>query len=391
MDIKKEMKKKRQPLIDTQEFLALSSFLNYQLSGEPINWHGILNLMIGKDLPPHEEQCLLRALKYLEHAYQGQKRRLGPLAILHPLRATALFGKVQHRPDLLNLLTTLLHDKNEDLTAELYTDEAWHNLQKDYAELLDSIGSEQTAKLQQRLVALTKNDGQKYFDYLGNLLAEAKKVPELASIKLADRLDNTLDLRVDLHDFTDNTKCYQILFDLVFLNTHKGFASERPHPITRKINGAMRLYQLYKNAVFLSLVRHMQVPLSPLSEKLIFSLAVASIREAQTILLHIFAYHLRLGDEQRNLLLDVMNYSHCGGFDTISQAGEHSLDGLFTTYFVFENKKMKKDGLDRLYQNKELMGQTALGFIIIFANFINDPAYRIRGIATDGIHPIEES
>ncbi len=374
-------------IIDTQEFLALSSFFNYQLSGEPVNWHGILNLMLSRHLPDDDETVLLKALEYLGHAYGGQKRRLGPLAVLHPIRAAALLAKAWKEATVDSLLLTLLHDKDEDITEDGYDADAWRQLQDTFSQLLELIGPQRAAVLQERLVFLTKTPGQKYYDYLGHLLAEARRRPGLAAIKLADRLDNTLDLRIDLQDFTEHSRCYQILFDIIFLKSYKGFVSERPHPIARKINGAMRLYQLYKNAVFLSLLRHERVELDEVGHKLFFSLAVASIREAQTILLHIFAYHLRSADQQRELLVDVMEYSHAGGFNRISNNGGHRLDGLFCRYFVFEDKLAKKKGLQTLYDDKNLMGQAALGFMIIFANFINDGDYRIHGISAGGIEP----
>ncbi|MEW6426556.1 MAG: hypothetical protein AB1568_00835 [Thermodesulfobacteriota bacterium] len=374
-----------EPIIDTQEFLALSSFLNYQLSGEPVNWHGILNLMTGKEYARQDEEILLAALSCLGAAYGDQKRRLGPFAILHPIRAAALLAKAQRRVDPLDLLSTLFHDKNEDLTAAGIEADRWREMERKYTGLLDLIGPQQAVQLEERLGALTKPEGQKYYVYLGRLLQRSAANPELVTIKLADRLDNTLDLRIDLHDFTDNSRCYQVLFDVLFINTYKGFISDRPHPISRKINGAMRLYQLYKNAVFLSLVRHQGVELKADARRLFSSLAVASIREAQTILLHIFAYHLRSAAEQKELLMDVMRYSEEGGFNQINTTGGHLLDGLFIRHFVFDGKEMKKDKLQALYDNKPLMGQSALGFIIIFANFINDERYLIRGISPLGI------
>lgn len=385
----KDLTTPMEPLIDTQEFLALSSFLNYQLSGEPINWRGIHNLMV-PEIPDGEKQdILLDALRYLGSAYGGQKRRLGPLAILHPIRATTLFARA-HRGEcsLLELLTVLLHDKDEDIVAEQYKPENWSSLTEQFNVFLEKLDDGNRQHLLRNIEFLTKAPAEKYYVYLDRLFEQAKKEPVLAAIKMADRLDNTLDLRVDLHDFTDNSRCYQIIFDVLFLRTYTGFKSGQPHPISRKINGAMRLYQLYKNAVFLSLLRHKEVELSPVASKLFSSLAVASIREAQTILMHIFAFHLKAPEEQRNLLMDVMSYSHAGGFEQISSgAGRHRLDGLFKTRFEFQDKESKQKGLASLYADKTLMGQTALGFIIIFANFINDRHFTIKGISASGIIP----
>ncbi len=118
-----------EPLIDTQEFLALSSFLNYQLSAKPVNWRGIHNLMAPGASEEKKQEIVLEALRYLGAAYGSQKRRLGPLAILHPIRATTLFVKLlAEEYSLLELLTVLFHDKEEDIVAEQYKPESWVEL-----------------------------------------------------------------------------------------------------------------------------------------------------------------------------------------------------------------------------------------------------------------------
>jgi hypothetical protein len=375
------------PIIDTQDFLALSAFINYQFAGEPINWQGILNLLVGKPLDQISENFLLEALQYLGEAYGQQKRRLGPLAILHPIRAAALLAKAQDKPKTLDLLSALLHDKDEDITADRYSTQDWCRLEKKYTQLLDKIDSQANWFLNERIAFLAKTRGQKYTEYLGRLLGQARTTPELAAIKLADRLDNTLDLRIDLQDFTDRPRTFQVIFDLLFVNSYHGLHFPQPHPIARKINGAMRLFQLYKNAVFLSMLRDEKVPLSKAAKRLFNSLAIVSIREAQTTMLHIFAYHLTAPDEQRAILLEAMEYSHTGGFECIREQGPSVLDGLFRNYFVHDDPEMKKKRLAALYQDKRLMGLVAVTFLIVFANFINSDDFVIKGISAAGIIP----
>jgi hypothetical protein len=377
------------PLIDTQEFLSLSSFLHYQLAGEPVNWQGILNLLVGNhlDLDKVSEGFLMEALEYLGEAYGNQKRWLGPLAILHPIRASSLLARAHARPSTLDLLTALLHDKEEDLTPDKYSPETWRRLDARYHKLLEKIDSQANWFLNERIAFLAKATGQKYTEYLGRLLQQARITPELAVIKLADRLDNTLDLRIDLQDFTDRARSFQVIFDILFVNSYKGLHLSQSHPAASKINGAMRLFQLYKNVVLLSMLRDEKLIQGEAAQKLFYSLAVASIREAQTIMLHIFAYHLTSPADQRDLLLEAMEYSHGGGCDSIREQGPSVLDGLFRRYFVYDNKEMKKKGLDNLYQDKRLMGLVSVTFLIIFANFINSEDYVIKGISAAGIIP----
>jgi hypothetical protein len=61
------------------------------------------------------------------------------------------------------------------------------------------------------------------------------------------------------------------------------------------------------------------------------------------------------------------------------------LDGLFATYFAPTDGKVLKQQLDGLYQNKPLMIQASLAFIVIFLGFLNDSRYFIRGISIEGI------
>ena len=375
------------PIIDTQQFLALSSFLNYQLAGEPINWQGLMNLLVDKPLDEVSKNFLMEILEYLVEAYGRKKRRLGPLAILHPLRTASLLAKAQDKPNTLDLLSALLHDKNEDLTTDRYSTEAWRRQEKRYGELLEKIDSQANWFLNERIAYLAKAKGQKYTAYLGRLLEQTKRTPELAAIKLADRLDNTLDLRIDLQDFTDRPRTFQVIFDILYVNSYQGLHIEQPHPTARKINGAMRLFQLYKNAVFLSMLRDAEIPLDQTADRLFYSLAVVSIREAQTTMLHIFAYHLTSPREQRAILLEAMEYSQGGGFECIREEGTSVLDGLFRRYFVHDSPEMKKRCLAELYEDKRLMGLVAVTFLIVFANFINSRDFVIKGISAAGIIP----
>jgi hypothetical protein len=377
-----------QPLINTQEFLALSAFLNYQLSAEPVSWRGILNLMAVPKVPPPEE-LLVKTLSFLGEAYVGQKRRLGPVAVLHPIRSAALLTRAEEEPLMVDLLTTLLHDKNEDLTRDRYGAATWQHLEETFRLLMGELEDNATI-VEQRLDGLTRRENERYHQYLGRLIRQAVSQPALIKIKLADRLDNTLDLRVDLSDSTDTINYYRLVFEALFVQTYSGLRLNMPHPAGRKINGAMRLYQLYKNAVFLSLLRDVNASLDSAARNLFSSLALASIAEAQSIMLHIFAYHLQDPQEQQDLLRSVMSYSAAGGLQHINVGDSHQLDGLFKRRFDRENKNERQQSLEELYRDKRLMGETAVALIVIFTNFLNDPEFTIRGISAAGIRPQPE-
>ncbi|MDA8165338.1 MAG: hypothetical protein M0017_09965, partial [Desulfobacteraceae bacterium] len=330
------------------------------------------------------------ALDFLDTAYGEQKRRLGPLAVLHPIRAAALLVRAEEAPAPLDLLATLFHDKNEDITPERYGRETWDMLEERYREIIGRRGGD-AALLDERLAGLTRAGREPYHQYLGRLIQEAGHQPALVKIKLADRLDNTLDLRIDLSDPTRVLDCNQVIFEALFVGSYRGVELRQPHPAGRKINGAMRLYQLYKNAVFLSLLRDQKAVLDAAGRKLFSSLALASIAEGKSTMLHLFAYHLRDPREQQDLLKSVMSYSAAGGLQHINLGEGHQLDGLFKRRFDRETKSERRQSLQELYRDKRLMGETAVAFIVIFTNFLNDPGYTIKGISANGLAPQERA
>lgn len=45
--------------------------------------------------------------------------------------------------------------------------------------------------------------------------------------------------------------------------------------------------------------------------------------------------------------------------------------------------------LEKLYQDKDMMLQASLSFVVIFLNFVNSPDYWIRGISDRGIAVVD--
>ena len=101
---------------------------------------------------------------------------------------------------------------------------------------------------------------------------------------------------------------------------------------------------------------------------------------------HLMGYHLTDLAEQRNLLLQAMDYCFSGRSDLVTKpAGDQLLDGLFSTYFAHTSKRTLQQKLDNLYQNKPLMIQASIAFIVIFLSFLNDSSYYIKGVSPEGI------
>lgn len=378
-----------QPVITTHDFFSLSSYLNYQLSGSPINWRAVLTLMNPERFNQMEEDLIIETLIYLGEAYGQEKRVLGPFAVLHPIRAASLLSRSSGSTTTLDLLTTLLHDKNEEITENKYSGEDWQKLETMYQMLIKKIDTIEKWYLNERIHFLTRDRNEPYYEYLSSLINQARATPELIKVKLADRLDNTLDLRMDLYEDVSGVDCYQVIFEALFTDTYKGPGVRNPHYTERKINGAIRLYELFKNAVFLSLLRSENIVLDDAALRLYDSLAITSINEAHNIMLHIFGYHIKDLQIQKAILMDVMAYCNKGGIRGITVSGSHRLDGFLKNNFDYENKAQLRIKLKELYNDKELMAEASIAFAATFTNFLNDRSFIIKGITAEGIQPIE--
>ena len=123
---------------DLDEYLRLSAVLNYQLSAKNIDWNSIITILLGeKFLSLEDRNVLFQVLEYLNRVYGQKKRRLGPLSVLHPLRATALLARVCDKPSLLNLMVTLLHDNFEDIKPRKLEISNWIKLDPRFQNFVD--------------------------------------------------------------------------------------------------------------------------------------------------------------------------------------------------------------------------------------------------------------
>jgi len=113
------------PLYDLTEFLRLSSVLNYNLSAASLNRYNVLMFIMGEKKLDQDEKTdrnqkgiIMEALSYLFSAYSHKRRRLGPKAVLHPLRATALFTRGLDKLDLVDELDSLMREYADNLEFE---------------------------------------------------------------------------------------------------------------------------------------------------------------------------------------------------------------------------------------------------------------------------------
>ena len=383
-------------IYDLTEFLRLSSALNYNLSAASMNRYNILRFILGGKALHNDRQrdkahkaIVMEALNYLFAAYSQKRRRLGPMAVLHPLRASAVYAKTPRPINIVDILSTLFHDILEDIRPQDFEAHDWEKLEGMLYDILDKLDQDDEWRLMERLQALTRFESETYYQYIGRLLDRARNIPELIQIKLADRLDNTLDMRIDIQDPIEGIDFFENLFQILFVENFKGFVPETDHHPSTSLNGAKRLYQLFKNAVLLSMIRQKDTPPRNNTVQVFFeAVSSASLKEAQRTFMHILGYHHMDLDKARGLLLDVMDYCYKGRIDAITRVAENqTLDGLFSTYFGPVATKLRNEKLALLYDNKPLMLEASIAFIVIFLSFLNDPEFYIKGISVAGISP----
>jgi len=167
------------PFFDLTEFFKLSSALNYNLSAASLNRYNVLMYIIGNkrldddDKKDREQKgIVMEALGYLFSVYSQKRRRLGPMAVLHPLRAAALFTRSLNRLNLVDLLTLLFHDILEDIKPADYDLQQWKSMEDQLYSLLGRMENEDESRLVTRLMSLTRIENESYYHYIGRLLGD---------------------------------------------------------------------------------------------------------------------------------------------------------------------------------------------------------------------------
>jgi len=322
-------------------------------------------------------------IEYVLRAWAGSRRRLGPSAALHPLRATTLLAKVLPRARKIDLAVALLHDKVEDVTPETRSPEEWGEIEGWFGRIVRRLDPEGAWDLDSRLGALARLDRmESYCAYLGRLIAAGRERPDIIRAKLADRLDNTLDFSIDFRDPLEDVDFFEQMFQCLYVPNWPGPPNAENRRPTPPLELSWRLYSLHKNIVLLSLLRSAggaanDEPSFDLMEGLI----EASLREAQRIGLELLTQHRRELVSGRDLLLDAMAYctSESAMKVTGSQAG-HVLDGLLADTFDTPDPGARLERLEALAGNHRILFEGAVTFLAIFSGYRNDPSFYMEGI-----------
>ncbi len=380
-------------LSDLGEFRRLSAALSYMLTAAEGSAQHLLEMILAdRSLPKREGLEIVELIDYVLHAWAHSRRRLGPAAALHPLRATALLVKVLPRPRKVDLVVMLLHDKVEDVTSEKVPEEDWKALETRFRRIRRKVDPEDAWRLDTRLQALSRLDREEsYCSYLGRLMECGRTFPDVIRAKLADRLDNTLDFSIDFHDPLDGRNFFEQVFESLYVPNWPGPKAPRGGRPTPLRELSWRLYSLYKNVVLVSLLRSERpVPRDAASSVLMDGLVNASLKEAQRVGIELLLHHRRALRCERTLLLDAMQY--CNSVSAVQvttpQAG-HVLDGLLVRTFDAPDPEVRVRRLVALSEDRRLLFEGAVTFLSLFCAFRNSPTFRVKGIGPEGVRPVE--
>jgi hypothetical protein len=368
------------------QFLAISADLAYRLSGTAFDPRTLLEpILEGIITVPCSTELLLQAIKIIHIGYGDRRRRLGPLAVLHPLRVTVIIARLTKNPSTLDLLGSLLHDRDEDLTVKnIGDDKRWIEMKNEMDKLLGMLDEQHRWYLGERLDCLTIKHKQEYCEYLSKLMNTSRKMPDLIRIKLADRLDNTLDIGVFKHGIAGRG-AYGTIFDLLFLPSFEGFKAPASYVPLTEGEGVQILANIFKNAEFLSILRAEKIRVEGATEILYNALLAASTRITRNIIQDILVTSLSVA-EQREIVVEVQDYSLNGGLQSVRDEGSSPLDGLFLKQYGGKEGRRKR--LLEIYKNKAMVLRIAVAFLAVFANFKVNPNYFIQGLDGSGFHPI---
>ena len=369
-------------------FLELSADIAYRLSGQAVNPRTLLDLVLDGRIAPCPENILIQALQVILTGYGDKHRKMGPLAVIHPIRAAVILSRVSGNPSMLDLLTTFLHDRDEDLTEEEIGADRWQAMCEAIENLNRLLDEGSAAALAARLRLLTIQPGQTYNDYLVTIMAHSQEMPDLIRAKMADRTDNTLDIGVSRHGIKGQG-AFGTIFDLMFLPNYPGLVAPPSYVPLTESESVQILANLFKNIEFVSLLRTEGCHVDSTSEKLRDGLLNSSIRIAR-FLVQDALVSLPKG-EQKDAIDDVWSYCLHGGLAAVYVPRKEGvtqrfpLDGLFAEHYG--SKDGRKARLKALVADKRYLARAGIALLAAFSSFRSDPNYRIQGIDRRGITP----
>jgi hypothetical protein len=255
--------------------------------------------------------------------------------------------------------------------------------------VLTKIDADHRWFLGERIAYLRRRESHSYYQYLGQVIAKSREMPDLLHCKLADRLDNTLDIAVQ-RPSTDEHDFFETAFGVLFLPDYQ----LRSQDVTSAPDSeacVLLISQLFKNVVFMSMLRAQRLDrLDEVTSALFSALASVGRAQAEWGAVALLASAISEAELRRKLVLEIMDYCATGGIVGVTRKERGGLlDGSLLEHFAEPDDQLRKRRLEGVYGNKPLFIRLLIMFIGIFTCFTTDPDYHLRGVDSTGLHPME--
>jgi len=220
------------------------------------------------------------------------------------------------------------------------------------------------------------------------VLSKVRTMPDLLRCKLADRLDNTLDIAVQRTP-TEQNAFFELAFSMLFLPGYQPAPND--DAVVPDVESCVLLVsQLFKNIVLMSMLRQQQLDcLDDTTGRLFHALAETSSAQAQWAVAALLSTPSINWQERRSLLREMMDYCAGGGMAAINHKDKGGLlDGSFLEHFADPDDRIRKKQIERLYGDRPQFIRLLVLYIGMFTSFLADPHYYLRGIDRTGLHPV---
>lgn len=213
-------------------------------------------------------------------------------------------------------------------------------------------------------------------------------MPDLLRCKLADRLDNTMDIAIQRAP-TEQNAFFELAFSMLFIPGYQPESNDGT--VVPDVEACVLLLsQLFKNVVLMSMLRQQQLEcIDETTMRLFYALANTSSEQAQWAVASLLSTPTLGWQERRNLLREMMDYCAAGGMTAVYRKDKGGLmDGSFLEHFAHPDDSIRKKQIESLYADKPLFIRLLVLYIGVFTNFLADPHYYVRGIDRTGLHPV---
>jgi hypothetical protein len=125
------------------------------------------------------------------------------------------------------------------------------------------------------------------------------------------------------------------------------------------------------------------------TQVLFHALATTSSEQAEWVVAALLSAPTMTWQERRALLREMMDYCAGGGMAAVCRKDKGGLlDGSFLEHFADPNDEVRKRQIESLYHDRRQFIRLLILYIGMFSSFASDSGYYLRGIDSNGLHPV---